>query len=234
MKKLSIVLIIFIVISVVWFSFQSQAKKNDPIIMALGDSLTFGYGDKNGEGYVDGLENALNEPSSKEKFRVWNYGITGQETEGVLKQLSDARIKSKLDKADYFIVFIGTNDLINSNGGDLKKINHERLSAEKDGYIKNVKTILDQLKKGNKEAPILVLGLYNPIPEDRQIEKHIDDWDREIQDIVKKEKRAVFIPTNDLFKNKDKKTYFSDALHPNEKGYQLITERILERYHFER
>ncbi|WP_158555759.1 DUF459 domain-containing protein [Peribacillus glennii] len=234
MKKLSIVLIVFIIASVTWFSFQSKARNDDPVIMAFGDSLTYGYGDKKGEGYVDGLERALNEPGSIDKFRIWNYGITGQETEGVLKQLGDARIESKLDKADYFILFIGTNDLINSNGGNVKNVNDEQINAEKAGYLKNVKTILDKLGRENKRAPILVLGLYNPVPDNGQLEKHIDEWDREIKDIVKSEQQATFIPTNDLFKNKNKKIYFSDTLHPNEKGYQLITERIVERYQFVR
>lgn len=36
----------------------------------------------------------------------------------------------------------------------------------------------------------------------------------------------IFIPTNDLFENKKKKEYFSDKIHPNEKGYQLITNRF--------
>jgi lysophospholipase L1-like esterase len=42
----------------------------------------------------------------------------------------------------------------------------------------------------------------------------------------------LFIPINDLFKDKKKTKYFSDKLHPNEKGYQLIANRVLESYDF--
>ncbi|RFU60065.1 hypothetical protein D0463_18810 [Bacillus sp. V59.32b] len=233
-KKLSIVLIAFIIISTVWFSVYSKSKSDDPIIMAFGDSLTHGYGDKNGEGYVDGLESELNDPGSDDKFRIWNYGIVGQETDGVLKQLDDVRIKSKLDEADYFIVFIGTNDLINSNGGNLTQVNDKKIKEAKTEYKKHLEEILDILEKKNKDAPILVLGLYNPYQNREQIEKHIDEWDQLIIDTVKSDEQVTFIPTNDLFKDKEKKAYFSDQLHPNERGYKLITERILDRYQFNR
>lgn len=234
MKKLSIGLIIFTVLAMVWFTFYSNSKKNDPVIMAFGDSLTYGYGDKKGEGYVDGLEKALNDTDSNKKFRIWNYGIVGQETDGVLKQLADIRIKSKLKEADNFIVFIGTNDLINSNGGDLKQINDKKINQAKPEYKRNLTKILSILQKENRGAQVLVLGLYNPSPKQMEIEKHIDEWDQLILDTVENEQRVTFIPTNDLFKNKDEKTYFSDELHPNEKGYRLITKRILERYKFTR
>lgn len=234
MKKLSILLIAFIIISTVWFSIYSKSKSDDPIIMAFGDSLTYGYGDKNEEGYVTGLERELNDSGSNDKFTIWNYGIVGQETDGVLKQLNDVRILSKLDQADYFIVFIGTNDLINSNGGDLRPVNDKKIKQAKSEYKKNLEEILAILEKESKDAPILVLGLYNPYQNQEQVEKHIDEWDRLIVDTVRNDDRITFVPTNDLFKNKEKKKYFSDQLHPNERGYKLITERILDRYSFNR
>ncbi|MGE1162053.1 GDSL-type esterase/lipase family protein [Peribacillus simplex] len=232
MKKVAGLLIIVLVICFVAYKFQASESKDVQRVMAFGDSLTYGKGDKDGEGYVEGLEDELNNPESEQKVSFWNYGIKGQETDGVMNQLDDYRIKSKLDKADTFIVYIGTNDLINSNGGDLKKISDRKIDEGKREYINHLDKITSTLIKANDKADILVVGLYNPIKDNQKLEKHIQDYNQSIMGIAKKDKRMVFIPTNDLFENKKKTEYFSDKIHPNEKGYQLITNRILESYHF--
>ncbi|MFB7641179.1 DUF459 domain-containing protein [Peribacillus butanolivorans] len=137
-----------------------------------------------------------------------------------------------MDKADTFIVYIGTNDLINSNGGNLKKISNQKINDGKREYIDHLNKILSTLLKKNKKADILVVGLYNPKKDDQRLEKHVHDYNQSVNEVVEENKRMIFIPTNDLFENKKKKEYFSDKIHPNEKGYQLITNRILESYDF--
>ena len=44
--------------------------------------------------------------------------------------------------------------------------------------------------------------------------------------------RDFFVPTLDLFKNKPKKRYFSDSLHPNPAGYQLIADRLFKKFSY--
>ncbi|PJN86900.1 DUF459 domain-containing protein [Bacillus sp. mrc49] len=233
MKKLTGLLMIVLIICFVVYEFQQAAASNRvQRVMAFGDSLTYGKGDKHGEGYVKGLRDELNNPESDQKVSFWNYGIKGQETDGVIEQLDDYRIHTKLDKADTFIVYIGTNDFINSNGGDLTEINDRKIDEGKREYIRHLKKITATLLKKNDKADILVVGLYNPIIDNRKIEKHIQDYNQSIKDVVKKDERMVFIPTDDLYKNKKKADYFSDEIHPNEKGYRLITNRILASYDF--
>ncbi|MFD6443408.1 GDSL-type esterase/lipase family protein, partial [Peribacillus sp. NPDC060186] len=224
--------VIVLVICFVAYKFQASEPEDEQDVMAFGDSLTYGKGDKDGEGYVEGLEDELNNSDSEKKVLFWNYGIKGQETDGVIDQLEDNRINTKLDKADTFIVYIGTNDLINSNGGNLKKISDQKIIDGKREYINHLHKILSILLKKNKKADILVVGLYNPKKDDQRLEKHVHDYNQSVKEVVEEDKRMIFIPTNDLFENKKKKEYFSDKIHPNEKGYQLITNRILVSYDF--
>lgn len=231
MKKIVGLFFIVLVICLVAYAFQAVDAKNDQRVMAFGDSLTYGKGDKEGEGYIDDLKHKTND-SDSEKVQFWNYGIKGQETDGVIKQLEDLEINTKLDKADTFIVYIGINDLINSNGGNLKKINDQKINDEKKEYVQHLDKILSELLKKNNKADILVIGLYNPNKDDLKLENHISDYNHSIQKMVDKDSRLKYIPTNDLFENKDKKAYFSDEIHPNEEGYQLITNRILDKYDF--
>ena len=232
MKKTAVILIIISIISLIANEFQAKEHADDELVMAFGDSLTYGKGDRNGEGYIEGLEENLNDPKSGETVRFWNYGIPGQETDGVLKQLDQPEIKTKLEKANTFIVYIGTNDLINSNGGKLDHVDSHKIRKEKKEYLAHLQRILSILMDENQKADILVIGLYNPEKSKPELEKLVEEYNQSVRKILSKNDRLIFIPTNDLFNHKKKEEYFSDGLHPNEKGYQLITNRILEQYDF--
>lgn len=232
-KTLLILSLIFIIVLLAAFSIVNPEKEEeDRLVVAFGDSLTYGYGDKKGSGYIDTLQTKLNSQNNKD-FNFDNEAIYGLESSGILTQLSDVSIRGKLDEADYFILFIGTNDLINSNGGNLENLKHAEIENGQKAYLQNLSAILNILTDKNENAQILLLGLYNPYPDSTAIETVIDDWNSEIKKAAKQENQVVYIPTNDLFKGKDKKQYFSDSLHLNDEGYNLIAERILEKYSFE-
>jgi lysophospholipase L1-like esterase len=235
MKKTTLMLtsLIFIFVVLAAFSIVNPLKEEcDRMVVAFGDSLTYGYGDKNGSGYIDTLQTKLNNGNKKD-YNFDNEAIYGLESSGILTQLSEVSIRGKLDEADYFIVFIGTNDLINSNGGNLENLKHSEIEKGQEEYMQNLSAILNILNDNNEKAPILLLGLYNPYPDSATIEAVIDDWNKQIKKSADQENNVIYIPTNDLFKGKDKKQYFSDSLHLNDKGYNLIGDRILEKYSFE-
>lgn len=228
--------IIFIGIIITTFAVYANYGKDssrETFIMAFGDSLTYGKGDREEQGYVGKLERELNKKYPERKFIVENHGVKGRESGGILKELAIPGTTVKMKKADYFILFIGTNDLINSNGGNLENIDEERIQKGKKRYLRNVKLILDIFRKSNPDAPILVLGIYNPYPEGGgQIEPLFDEWNAATIKILKSEQNVTYVPTNDLFKGKEKEQYFSDSLHLNKKGYELLEERILQETSF--
>lgn len=229
---ITLVVVIALLTAVSVYGNTQEKDEDEKLVIAFGDSLTYGYGDEKGSGYIDTLKVKLNN-QNKEEFNFDNEAIYGLESSGILAQLSDVGIRGELDEADYFILFIGTNDLINSNGGNLKNLKHEEIAKGKEDYMKNLNVIISILTEQNEQAPILLLGLYNPYPDSKAIETVIDDWNNGINKMIKDEKRIVYIPTNDLFKGKNKKQYFSDSLHLNDKGYKLVSDRILEKYQFE-
>ncbi|NMH74185.1 hypothetical protein HF078_13930 [Bacillus sp. RO2] len=210
---------------------QTNKSKHSPKTMVtLGDSLTYGVGDKSGEGYVENLEKLIQE-EKETNVKLKNYGIPGQESDGVVKQVKLTNIQKDIRNADYIILFIGTNDLIQSNGGDLKGINEEKIKKGAVEYEKNIQDIVKTIRQENQDVPILFLGLYNSYPDSAEHESIIDEWNTNSQRLVNDYERIKFISTNDLFNEKSKE-YFSDSLHPNEKGYDLITKKIIDEYDF--
>ena len=239
MKKTIIYAAALIVVALIGVGFysgyQENTETNEPdhspkTMVTLGDSLTYGVGDKSGEGYVDNLEKLIQEEKDA-NVKVKNYGIPGQESDGVVKQVKLTNIQKDIRNADYIILFIGTNDLIQSNGGDLKGIKEEKIKEGAVKYEKNVKEILKSIRQENKDVPVLFLGLYNSYPDSAEHEDIIVEWNENSQKMVDDFEPIKFISTNDLFKEKSKE-YFSDSLHPNEKGYDLITEKIIDEYDF--
>ncbi|UAL45905.1 GDSL family lipase [Sutcliffiella horikoshii] len=239
MKKTIIYAAALIVVALIGVDFysgyQENTETNEPdhspkTMVTLGDSLTYGVGDKSGEGYVDNLEKLIQEEKDA-NVKVKNYGIPGQESDGVVKQVKLTNIQKDIRNADYIILFIGTNDLIQSNGGDLKGINEEKIKEGAVKYEKNVKEILKSIRQENKDVPILFLGLYNSYPDSTEHENIIVKWNENSQKMVDDYERIKFISTNDLFKEKSKE-YYSDSLHPNKKGYDLITKKIIDEYDF--
>ncbi|MDG5470545.1 GDSL-type esterase/lipase family protein [Jeotgalibacillus sp. ET6] len=198
-------------------------------LVALGDSLTRGVGDQ-GQGYADNLENLLTE-DQHHTVTVHNYGIPGQQSDGLLEQIKDESIRKRIKKAEYVIIFIGTNDLIESNGGDLTELNLSAIERGQKDYESNIKEILSIIRSENQNVPILMLGLYNPYPDIEELNEIVKDWNRTTVKVTSEEEQLKFISTNGLFEEKSTE-YFSDKLHPNDKGYKLITKKIVEEYNF--
>ena len=210
------------------YAYQLDAvlKPNDEkTIIALGDSLTYGIGDEKEQGYIGQLRKKLNQ-QSEYIFTIRNFGIPGQESSDLLKQLNSINVNETFNEANLVIVYIGTNDLRMATGGNFQNISKETIAEKKEIYTRNMEKILPVIREFNPSAPILVVGLYNPFQQSNQLNDIVSDWDESIQLITKHHENTHFIPTNDLLKDKNKEDYFSDALHLNHKGYDLIADRI--------
>ncbi|KON86343.1 hypothetical protein AF332_05585 [Sporosarcina globispora] len=218
-------------LSIIFFGEEKKAESSKTIA-AFGDSLTYGFGDESKEGYIGRLQSKLDQTYPNKNYSMINHGVYGYKSSDVLKQMLKPKVAQDIRNADMFIVYIGTNDLLKSNGGDLYPLHHEKLVEAKDIYEDKLNGILETLETANSDAPIILLGLYNPYPDGDQIEKYIDHWNESIRKKAAEDKNITYISTNELFKGKNKKQYFADSLHPNGKGYELIADKIIESYPF--
>ncbi|MDU1041318.1 MAG: lipase, partial [Enterococcus faecalis] len=103
-------------------------------------------------------------------------------------------------------------------------------------------------------APIYVLGIYNPFylnfSEITEMQEIVDNWNQATEEMVQEQKRAYFIPINDLlYKGRgdevgvtggDSETtgssaskedlnnllYEEDRFHPNNLGYQIMAGAV--------
>lgn len=234
--KFAGIAVIIALIPIVYFSFfadetESSSKKR---VIALGDSLTYGYGDKKDSGYIGRLEEKVNKEHTKMSYNFQNLGVPGQQSDELLAQIVKPDVAEDLSEADVYIINIGTNDLIKNNGGDLFPLHHDEIMDAKKDYLDHLDKILNIVGTASKQADIIVLGLYNPYPDkdSDKIEAYVDDWNKSMMKEAKSHENVKYVSTNPLFKGKSKEVYFHDSLHPNGKGYELIADEIMRNYDF--
>jgi len=198
-------------------------------VVALGDSLTRGAGDANGQGYA-GLVRQELEKKFKHPISFTNLAINGQESPDLLKQIGQEQVKTLLAEADLILFTIGGNDLFKQSGG-LYMMEKEKLAAATKELTANYQDILRQIRVSNPKAPIIYTSLYNPFGNTEAAAETIMpvlDWNSAAGQISADFSRVFVVPTYDLFQNKESEYLFTDHFHPNAAGYARIAERVMQ------
>lgn len=174
----------------------------DPVrIVALGDSLTAGYGLPRGQGFVPRLEAALK--ARGHNVEIIDAGVSGDTTAGGLARLAWV----VPENADAVIVELGANDA-------LRGINPATTRA-------NLDAILAELSARN--LPILLAGMRAP----RNLGSAYTDRFDAIFPELAAHYGAVFYPFFLDGVVADPALNLADGIHPNARGIEIIVARIL-------
>lgn len=203
------------------------SNKEGKVVVALGDSLTRGTGDESGKGYIGYLVDELEE-KSKEKITLHNFGVKGYRSNQLLDQVKQGEIQRQIKNADYILITIGGNDLFQS-GQAFVDMDEKKIAQAREGYLKNLQAVLEELRSLNDQAAIFHIGLYNPfidLNDSAQTTKIVRDWNYETNKLLDQQKQAIYVPTFDLFQLSVNDYLYTDKFHPNAEGYRLIAERV--------
>ena len=182
--------------------YQAFPAWAEPIrLLALGDSLTAGYGLPQGQGFVPRLEAALK--AQGRDVKVINAGVSGDTTAGGLARL-DWSLQENPEAA---LVALGANDMLRG----LAPLDAER----------NLDAILSKLKARN--LPVLLVGM--------KASANLGlDYAKAFDAIYARQARKHGVALYPFFLegvalkqslNQD------DGLHPNARGVEEIVRRIL-------
>jgi lysophospholipase L1-like esterase len=215
-------------------------RKADKLqIVALGDSLTRGTGDQSGKGYVGEVKELLANALNKPVYVIANYSVNGYTTKQLWNDIvNKSEVPVSIARADIVMLTIGGNDLfglVTGNGNPLenggRELNPEQVRKQLPDALARLKQILDKVAELNPRAPIFYIGLYNPFEdfdESKQSSLIIDEWNRGAFEVANRYSNMKVIPTSDLFKGRLADYLYSDHFHPNQEGYRMIAERILQ------
>lgn len=170
-------------------------------ILALGDSLTAGYGLANHEGFTAKLEAALKAKGIA--ARVINAGLSGDTAAGGL-----ARLDWALEpKPDFAIVELGAND-------GMRGLDPQETRASLDAILTKLKA---------KGVPALLAGMYAP-------PNMGPDFIKTFNGIYPELAAKHGVPLYPFFLDgvaAQPELNLPDGIHPNAKGIDVIVTRIL-------
>lgn len=195
-------------------------------IVALGDSLTHGFGDASGQGYVGDVSAQFRHNGNR--VIQSNLGIDGLTSAGLVAQVKQPEVENLLASANLILISIGGNDLDKAAG--LPNIDTRRITAADKQFNANLARILTQIRSVNKTGVIALIGLYNPYGDAAAVRKQTDaiveSWDQQEDQVVSGFPNAVVVQTFDLFELHPAAFLYADHFHPNQAGYQRIAERV--------
>ena len=215
---------------------KKTAVNKEMTVVALGDSLTRGTGDETGKGYVGLVTDNLKEQLSPQKLIVYNMGIKGQTSSELLQQMGQQQMGRQIQEADVVLMTIGGNDLF-QQGKTLENLDLSQVQQLQTHYLANLQQIFTTIREHNDQTTVFVLGLYNPFIdlENSDVTNNVvREWNYATETLAGQFDKIVFVPTFDLFQLSVNDYLYSDKFHPNQAGYQLISDRLLSLINWEK
>lgn len=233
---------------------STSDKKKVVTYVAIGDSLTKGVGDSTNQGgFVPLLAQSLTNETGLE-FKAINYGVAGNTSSQILSRMREKKeIRKDLKQAQLLTITVGGNDLRKAILEDTSNLDLDRFDKPSKTYVKNLKQIIELARKDNPDLPIYVVGIYNPLylnfPDLTELQTLVDQWNQRTEETLSAYQGVYFVPINDLlYKGIDGKSgvteselgketvtndalYDEDSFHPNNTGYEIMKEAVLEKIH---
>lgn len=200
-------------------------------IVAIGDSLTQGVGDSQGQGgYVGLLERSIN--AEEELVTIENLGKRGNRSDQLLARMDEPEVEAAIDEADIILVTVGANDVMRVLRENITDLQIQYFLHENGLYEERLYEISSRLEEMNPRSEIYLLGFFNPfdkyfqdIPELNTI---VNKWNETGMKVADDFDSMTFIPIEDLFEDHNEELFAEDNFHPNDEGYRRIAQRVLD------
>lgn len=180
---------------------NSHARAQDITLLALGDSLTAGYGLGPGDGLTDVLQAALREKGHQ--VTIINAGVSGDTTRGGLARLDWALA----DEPDIVMVALGGNDMLRG--------------LEPSESYENLNAILARLSK--RGTPVLLAGMLAPANMGASYQREFDA----IYPALADDYDVVFYPFFLEGVALSPVLNQPDGLHPNKAGVEVMAKNLV-------
>lgn len=215
-----------------WLDGKDQ-NAQDLYYLALGDSLTRGVGDETKDyGYTIRLQEQLEKWPMIKTVELDNRGKNGRRSDQLLHLLQKGHYDKELEKADFITMTLGGNDVMKIVKKHLFSMDKSMFDQELPKFIERYEQIIAEIRLRNAEAPIILIGFYNPfsivVDEITPFEPIISEWNAAIEQLSVQDVNACFVPVEDLFVSNEDMVYHVDFFHPNSAGYERMTNRVIE------
>lgn len=182
------------------------AQADTPKVVALGDSLTAGYGLPDGQGFVPQLQAWLDAAGAD--VEIVNAGVSGDTTAGGLARLD----WSLSEETDAMIVALGGNDL-------LRGVPVASSRANLDAILSKV--------AGARDLPVLLIGLDAPANYGADYQRGFNgmygDLSKDYGTLLERNFLGPLLAETDLATARQRYMQ-GDGIHPNADGVRVIVD----------
>lgn len=200
-------------------------------VLFFGDSITQGFWDTEG-GWVQRIRKVYDERRIKgienDPPTVFNLGISGDVTEGILKRLDNEVEAHKWrwpDEELTFVFAIGINDSIIENG--VERSNPEKYREELEKLISKAKHYSDKLLFVELTPCDEVEVNNRPGKAKQYTVSRVQQFNETLRSVCAKYGVPIVKVWEEMKKRLDKgENLLTDGLHPNDAGHQLIADLV--------
>jgi lysophospholipase L1-like esterase len=196
------------------------------LYLALGDSITAGYGVGKFFSFPTAYVQFLmrHEPD----LQLLNFGVNGMTTNGLLVSLrQNSSVRQNVCRASLVTLTIGSNDFLQSLRNSSGNLNLPQLTLTLNTLGKTMCQVGEELRSMNPWATLKIGTLYNPLPAgpyaqySRQVQQILDQANSMICTWAKNYNGNVAYIDRE-FRGKEQHLLGPDFAHPNVAGYQRI------------
>jgi len=198
-------------------------------VIAMGDSLVYGYGDSEGGGWVERLRLKWMDPETPGPI-LYNLGVRGDAVTQVAKRLESEfcdRGELRHRTPDVLVLSFGVNDSARAGRANGRPVTD---------IIRFEQAVEQLLQKARALCPVYFVGMV-PVNEAAMPFANIlhfsQDEQRRYRDITRRLCEAQAVPYLDLFDEWQQQgnewvcdRLCADGIHPNILGYRTILESV--------
>ena len=240
MKKILILILTFTLFLV---SAKAKAKKK---YLALGDSITYGYGLDNRD------ENFATLFSKAHNLELTNEAISGDETSDLLDKLPNYNINDY----DVITLCIGANDVLGEFLDDIADKNsleiveyimnldnnedfQNRVNQKLEQFKTNLAKIMEIVKSGH--AQVYLMNVYNPYHKFslEALDKQADKFVKKINEVIEEYKKDTYFinlykkfdsSKKELVNSQTTRANYTMDPHPSPEGHKYISQLLSNEY----
>ncbi len=191
----------------------------DKVINIFGDSITAGACDGEMGGWADRLKIYFENDEAAEFHEVYNLGIGGDTTDGLLKRFAN---ENEARNPDVILIAIGINDSKYINLKDNPLVPLERFGS-------NLAEIIRQAKRFTEKIAFIGLTKVDEsrtMPTLPETDKYFDNenitlYNSKLREICA-ENNLLFVEMLDLLEVGD----LVDGVHPDSQGHEMMFQQI--------